>query len=557
MVINQSGNVGIGTTSPLARLGIVGADALNTSFAANIGGSTGTGLVVTNAGNVGVGTTTPVQKLQVAGDIRIGTGTTGCVEDADGTVLTGSCSSDVRLKENITPLSGSLLDQITGIDIVTYNWRASEYPDKHWGSETQLGVVAQQVEENLPQLVVVGDDGFKKVRFQDIPLYTLQGLKELKTRVESDGSITTGNETKLNALSQKIAQVEAQIDQINHRLGLAKIDLTQGAQAPQSGQDLMRLTVEKEVADQSQDLDVGTVVSSNSEDKLILADETLVKETLGIVVESTQSAGVKKALVATLGSAEAFVSSSSAQIAKGDFVSVATESGKLKKAEMGEFTVGKALENWTNSTNLTNETNSTNLSNSSNSIRITVLPGYYQTSGSLISISEDLEAVKIDKNTDIYKDLNVLGRTTLSDLYLTGRANFGFLVIDGFGGEACRAERLASSELNAERSTLNANCGASISTLGTDLYLQNSPLSGNLDLFDGKVVITNNGDLTTIGTLTAKKIRTNELTVGKVLVATDSAELMADSVQRTASSSAEATPSAERLTLNARPNPTI
>ena len=67
---------------------------------------------------------------------------------------------------------------------------------------------------------------------------------------------------------------------------------------------------------------------------------------MGIVVESTQSAGVKKALVATLGSAEAFVSSSSAQIAKGDFVSVATESGKLKKAEMGEFTVGKALENW-------------------------------------------------------------------------------------------------------------------------------------------------------------------------------------------------------------------
>ena len=206
---------------------------------------------------------------------------------------------------------------------------------------------------------------------------------------------------------------------------------------------------------------------------------------------------------------------------------------------------------------MTNETNSTNLSNSSNSIRITVLPGYYQTSGSLISISEDLEAVKIDKNTDIYKDLNVLGRTTLSDLYLTGRANFGFLVIDGLSCEASSAQRLASSELNAERSTLNANCGASISTLGTDLYLQNSPLSGNLDLFDGKVVITNNGDLTTIGTLTAKKIRTNELTVGKVLVATDSAELMADSVQRTASSSAEATPSAERLTLNARPNPTI
>ncbi len=64
-----SGNVGIGTTSPLARLGVVGADALNTSFAANIGGSTGTGLVVTNAGNVGIGTTTPSYPLSVTGHV--------------------------------------------------------------------------------------------------------------------------------------------------------------------------------------------------------------------------------------------------------------------------------------------------------------------------------------------------------------------------------------------------------------------------------------------------------------------------------------------------------
>ena len=71
MTITDSGNVGIGTTSPLARLGIVGADALNTSFAANVSGSTGTGLVVTNAGNVGIGTTAPGAKLDVVGSIFI------------------------------------------------------------------------------------------------------------------------------------------------------------------------------------------------------------------------------------------------------------------------------------------------------------------------------------------------------------------------------------------------------------------------------------------------------------------------------------------------------
>ena len=51
--------VGVGASPPTAMLGVRGADSLGTSFAANISGATGTGLVITNAGNVGIGTTAP------------------------------------------------------------------------------------------------------------------------------------------------------------------------------------------------------------------------------------------------------------------------------------------------------------------------------------------------------------------------------------------------------------------------------------------------------------------------------------------------------------------
>ena len=66
----MGGNVGIGTTGPGSRLAVVGADSLNTSFAGNISGATGTGLVITNAGNVGIGTTSPDSKLHVSGAIE-------------------------------------------------------------------------------------------------------------------------------------------------------------------------------------------------------------------------------------------------------------------------------------------------------------------------------------------------------------------------------------------------------------------------------------------------------------------------------------------------------
>ncbi|MBI4086285.1 MAG: tail fiber domain-containing protein [Candidatus Liptonbacteria bacterium] len=65
ITIDSSGNVGIGTANPGARLQAIGADSLGTSFAFYAGGTTGTGLTMTNANNVGIGTTAPGTSLHV------------------------------------------------------------------------------------------------------------------------------------------------------------------------------------------------------------------------------------------------------------------------------------------------------------------------------------------------------------------------------------------------------------------------------------------------------------------------------------------------------------
>ena len=41
-------------------------------------------------------------------------------------------------------------------------------------------MIAQDVEQVLPELVVTGDDGFKAVDYSKLPLLTIQAVKELK-----------------------------------------------------------------------------------------------------------------------------------------------------------------------------------------------------------------------------------------------------------------------------------------------------------------------------------------------------------------------------------------
>ena len=86
-------------------------------------------------------------------------------------------ASDMNLKKNVVPLDGAL-DKLDAIRGVYHDWI-----DEEQSKERQIGVIAQEVQEVYPELVVKGGDGFLSVNYPKLTAVLLQSVKELKAMV--------------------------------------------------------------------------------------------------------------------------------------------------------------------------------------------------------------------------------------------------------------------------------------------------------------------------------------------------------------------------------------
>ncbi len=102
-------------------------------------------------------------------------------------IVTGNLStntSDHRLKKDIQPLGNNTLKKIAQIGGYSYFWRKEEFPQKHFSESQQIGLIAQELEEQFPALVKTGDDGFKSVNYNGFTAVLLEAVKELNAKVE-------------------------------------------------------------------------------------------------------------------------------------------------------------------------------------------------------------------------------------------------------------------------------------------------------------------------------------------------------------------------------------
>jgi hypothetical protein len=88
-------------------------------------------------------------------------------------------SSDKRLKDNLKPIENSL-DKVSKLSGYEFDWNDKQKTYK--GHD--IGVVAQEVEEVLPELVATREDGYKAVKYEKIVSLLIEAIKELKEEIE-------------------------------------------------------------------------------------------------------------------------------------------------------------------------------------------------------------------------------------------------------------------------------------------------------------------------------------------------------------------------------------
>ena len=195
-------------TSANSFSAIVARDAVG-SFSANMitanltGNVTGNASTATTAGTVTTAAQTSITSLgtltglQVNGAVTLNAGTTAVT----GALIVGGAttsttvglirasndviayaSSDERLKENLLTISGSLdiLKQINGY---YFDWITMEGVHENEGHD--IGVIAQEIEKVLPQVVTTRENGYMAVKYEKLVALLIQTNKELLARVEA------------------------------------------------------------------------------------------------------------------------------------------------------------------------------------------------------------------------------------------------------------------------------------------------------------------------------------------------------------------------------------
>lgn len=108
--------------------------------------------------------------------------------------------SDVRLKTAIAPLQNGLAS-ILALEAKTYQWRSNETAEESNTANRAIGLIAQEVETVLPELVTENEQGFKGIEYSKLTAVLVQAIKEQQKQIEAQ-------QAQMETLRNRVAELE-------------------------------------------------------------------------------------------------------------------------------------------------------------------------------------------------------------------------------------------------------------------------------------------------------------------------------------------------------------
>ena len=88
-------------------------------------------------------------------------------------------SSDIRFKDNIISIDNPL-EKVKQINGVEFDWN-----DKQSNYEGHdIGVIAQNIEEVIPEVVETRTDGYKAVKYEKLVALLIEAIKQQQEEIE-------------------------------------------------------------------------------------------------------------------------------------------------------------------------------------------------------------------------------------------------------------------------------------------------------------------------------------------------------------------------------------
>ncbi len=114
----------------------------------------------------------------------------------------------MRYKQSITTFDNAL-DAILNLRGVTYDWNREAWKDRNFPAGRQVGFIAQEVEQILPELVMTDSNGYKSVAYANVVPILVEAIKAQQKQIEA---IKKDNEKIRKHKDAEIAELRTKLD---------------------------------------------------------------------------------------------------------------------------------------------------------------------------------------------------------------------------------------------------------------------------------------------------------------------------------------------------------